>query len=72
MAEKIEVNGAGRHELYNTLTVVADSEGHSGDIRWNFEKFLISRDGEVVFRFNPTVAPDAPEVVNAIKEQLGK
>jgi glutathione peroxidase len=58
--------------LYNTLTVVADAEGHSGDIRWNFEKFLVGRDGEVVFRFNPTVAPDAPEVVNAIKEQLGK
>lgn len=72
MAEKIEVNGAGRHELYNTLTVVADSEGHSGEIRWNFEKFLISRDGKVVCRFNPTVAPDAPEVVSAIKEQLGK
>ncbi|MDA0286230.1 MAG: glutathione peroxidase, partial [Actinobacteria bacterium] len=64
--------GAGRHELYNTLTSVADAEGHSGDIRWNFEKFLISRDGKVVCRFNPTVAPDAPEVVSAIKEQLGK
>ncbi|MDA3004193.1 MAG: glutathione peroxidase, partial [Actinomycetota bacterium] len=47
-------------------------EGHSGDIRWNFEKFLISRDGKVVCRFNPTIAPDAPEVVSAIKEQLGK
>ena len=72
LSEKIEVNGAGRHELYDKLTVVADAEGHSGDIRWNFEKFLISRDGKVVCRFNPTVAPDAPEVVNAIKEQLAK
>ena len=72
LSEKIEVNGAGRHELYKNLTSVADAEGHSGDIRWNFEKFLISRDGRVVHRFNPTVAPDAPEVVNAIKEQLGK
>ncbi len=72
MSEKIEVNGAGRHELYKTLTSVADAEGHSGDIRWNFEKFLISRDGKVVCRFNPTIAPDAPEVVSAIKEQLGK
>ena len=72
MSEKIEVNGAGRHELYNILTVVADAEGHSGEIRWNFEKFLISRDGKVVHRFNPTIAPDAPEVVGAIKEQLGK
>ena len=72
MSEKVEVNGAGRHALYQALTQVADDEGHSGDIRWNFEKFLISRDGRVVHRFNPTVAPDAPEVVNAIKEQLGK
>ena len=72
MSEKIEVNGADRHELYKTLTSVADAEGHSGDIRWNFEKFLISRDGKVVCRFNPTIAPDAPEVVSAIKEQLGK
>ena len=72
LSKKIEVNGAGRHELYDKLTVVADAEGHSGDIRWNFEKFLISRDGKVVCRFNPTVAPDAPEVVNAIKEQLAK
>ena len=72
MSEKVEVNGDGRHALYQALTQVADDEGHSGDIRWNFEKFLISRDGRVVHRFNPTVAPDAPEVVNAIKEQLGK
>ena len=72
MSEKIEVNGAGRHDLYNTLTVVAVAEGHSGDIRWNFEKFLVDRNGKVVHRFNPTVAPDAPEVVSAIKEQLGK
>ncbi|MFM8662310.1 MAG: glutathione peroxidase [Acidimicrobiaceae bacterium] len=72
MSEKIEVNGSGRHDLYKTLTAVADAEGHSGDIRWNFEKFLVDRNGKVVHRFNPTVAPDAPEVVRAIKEQLGK
>jgi glutathione peroxidase len=72
MSEKIEVNGTGRHDLYNTLTVVADAEGHTGDIRWNFEKFLVDRNGKVVHRFNPTVAPDAPEVVSVIKEQLGK
>ena len=72
LSEKIEVNGAGRHELYKDLTSVADAEGHSGDIRWNFEKFLISRDGKVVCRFNQKVAPDAPEIVDAIKEQLGK
>ncbi|MFM8522037.1 MAG: glutathione peroxidase, partial [Acidimicrobiaceae bacterium] len=47
MSEKIEVNGAGRHDLYKTLTAVADAEGHSGDIRWNFEKFLVDRNGKV-------------------------
>ena len=72
MSEKVDVNGEKRHSLYQTLTPVVDAEGHSGDIRWNFEKFLVGRDGKVVCRFNPTVAPDAPEVVSAIKEQLGK
>lgn len=72
LSEKVEVNGSGQHALYQTLTKVADSEGHSGDIRWNFEKFLVSRDGKVVRRFSPMIAPDAPEVISAIKEQLGK
>ena len=43
MFEKIEVNGPGRHPIYAELTDVADAEGHSGDIRWNFEKFLVGR-----------------------------
>jgi glutathione peroxidase len=72
MSEKVDVNGATQHSLYQMLTPVADAEGHSGDIRWNFEKFLVGRDGKIVSRFNPKVAPDAPEVVAAIKEQLGK
>ena len=42
MMEKIEVNGERRHPIYAALTEVADSEGHNGDIRWNFEKFLIA------------------------------
>jgi glutathione peroxidase len=72
MSEKVEVNGAGRHDLYKALTGVADAEGHAGDIRWNFEKFLVSRQGVVVARFNPTVVPDAPEILNAIKSELAK
>ena len=67
--------GAFGHELDDVLEETLDLihlAGHSGDIRWNFEKFLVGRDGKVVCRFNPTVAPDAPEVVSAIKEQLGK
>lgn len=71
LSEKIEVNGDGRHDLYATLTEVADADdGHTGDIRWNFEKFLIGRDGEVVARYAPTVVPDDPKVVAAIETAL--
>lgn len=70
LAEKIDVNGEGRHPLYAQLTTTADAEGVDGDIRWNFEKFLISPQGEVVARFAPTVVPDAPEVIEAIEAQL--
>ncbi|MEU6403061.1 glutathione peroxidase [Streptomyces sp. NPDC046985] len=71
MTEKIEVNGEDRHPLYARLTGFADAEGHSGDVRWNFEKFLIGRNGEVVARFSPRTEPDAPEVVAAVEAQLG-
>jgi glutathione peroxidase len=70
MFEKIEVNGDGRHALYEQLTVFADDEGEAGDIQWNFEKFLVSADGEVVRRFRPLTAPDDPALVGAIEEQL--
>ena len=70
MTEKIEVNGDGRHPLYQELTRVADAEGVDGDIRWNFEKFLVGRDGNVVARFSPLVLPDAPEVVDSIEKAL--
>lgn len=70
LAEKIDVNGEGRHPLYAQLTTTADADGVDGDIRWNFEKFLISPQGEVVARFAPTVVPDAPEVIEAIEAQL--
>ena len=70
LTEKIEVNGDNRHPLYEALTPVADSEGESGDIRWNFEKFLVNRNGEVVARFHPKTMPDAPEVIAAIENLL--
>ncbi len=70
MTEKIEVNGDGRHPLYQSLTTTADAEGVDGDIRWNFEKFLVGRDGNVVARFSPLVLPDAPEVVDTIEKAL--
>ncbi|MBA2280707.1 MAG: glutathione peroxidase [Actinomycetota bacterium] len=70
LTEKVDVNGDDRHPLYEELTKVADSEGHSGDIRWNFEKFLVAPGGEVVARFSPTVEPDAPELVEAVEKVL--
>ena len=71
LTEKIEVNGDGRHPLYDQLTPVADAEGRDGDIQWNFEKFLVGRDGQVLARFAPTVAPDAPEITAAVESALG-
>lgn len=68
--EKIDVNGDGQHPLYAALTQVSDDGGHSGDIRWNFEKFLVDADGEIVARFAPTTAPDAPEITAAIEAHL--
>ena len=70
MTEKIEVNGDGRHPLYQELTKTADAEGVDGDIRWNFEKFLVGRDGNIVARYSPLVLPDAPEVVDSIEKAL--
>jgi glutathione peroxidase len=70
LSEKIEVNGDGRHALYQTLTATPDAEGHTGDIRWNFEKFLVARDGEVIARFSPLVEPENPDVVGAIEKAL--
>ena len=70
LSEKIDVNGDDRHPLYAELAKVADAEGHDGDIRWNFEKFLVSGAGDVIARFAPTVAPDAPEIIDAIEAQL--
>ena len=70
LTEKIEVNGDGRHALYQALTGTADAEGHTGDIRWNFEKFLVGREGNVIARFSPLVLPEAPEVVDSIEKAL--
>lgn len=70
LTEKVEVNGENQHPLYSALTPVADAEGEKGDIRWNFEKFLIGRDGNVIARFHPKTAPDAAEITSAIEAAL--
>jgi len=70
MFEKIEVNGDGRHPLYDQLTEKTDAEGKAGDIQWNFEKFLVSPEGEIVRRFRPLVTPEDPDLVGAIEASL--
>ena len=67
MFEKVVVKGAGQHPLFAAL--VAATGG--ADISWNFEKFLIGRDGAVAGRFAPTVKPDDPALVAAIEAALG-
>ncbi|MET9498885.1 glutathione peroxidase [Streptomyces sp. NPDC006552] len=70
MTEKVDVNGAQRHPLYEQLVAAADAEGHTGDVRWNFEKFLIAPDGTVAARFSPQTEPDAAEVTSAVEAVL--
>jgi glutathione peroxidase len=70
MTEKIEVNGEDRHEIYTSLVATPDEKGEAGDVTWNFEKFLIDADGEVVARFSPRVEPDDPTLVAAVEAQL--
>ncbi len=70
MTEKVEVNGADRHPVYDELVQVADESGKDGDITWNFEKFLLDGSGSVVARFAPSVVPDDPRVIEAIEALL--
>jgi glutathione peroxidase len=70
LMEKVDVNGDDRHPVYDVLTAVADAEGHKGDVRWNFEKFLVSPTGEVVARFGPLVTPEDEKLVAAVESQL--
>lgn len=66
--DKIEVNGPGRHPLYNFLA--GETSPFSGDITWNFGKFLIGRDGTILQRFEPKTQPKSTEVVSAIQSAL--
>jgi glutathione peroxidase len=68
--EKIEVNGENRHPIYDELTQTPDGKGEAGDITWNFEKFLIDRDGSVVARFRPQVEPEDAAIIESIEKQL--
>jgi glutathione peroxidase len=66
---KISVKGSDQAPLYQYLTKDADPS-HTGDIKWNFTKFLVDRNGNVVQRFEPAVTPDSPEVTSAIEKLL--
>lgn len=68
---KIEVNGDGQHPLYAWLTQAATAPEGPGDVKWNFGKFLIGKDGEVIGRFEPQTEPEAAELVAAIEAALG-
>ena len=70
LLEKTDVNGESRHPLYAELTRTADAEGAAGDVQWNFEKFLISPQGEVAARIRPRTEPESPEVVALIEANL--
>jgi glutathione peroxidase len=71
LTAKLDVNGANRHPLYDELTATPDAEGKAGDVQWNFEKFLVSSDGEILARFRPLTTPDDPELLAAIEAALG-
>ena len=68
--EKLDVNGPDQHPLFAELTAVADGTGHAGDVRWNFEKWLVSPEGKVVHRYPPQMEPDDPAVVADIEAEL--
>ena len=71
MFSKIDVNGQNRAPLYAWLTAQPTQPDGPGDILWNFGKFLVDKQGNVIARFNPRVAPDAPEVTAAIEKAIG-
>jgi glutathione peroxidase len=68
--EKVDVNGANRHPVFDILTAAPDAAGHAGEVEWNFEKFVVSPVGDIVARFRPPIDPEAPEVIAAIEAAL--
>jgi glutathione peroxidase len=68
--DKIDVNGPKRHPLYNELA--GKDSPYPGDIKWNFSKFLIGRDGKILKRFESKVVPNSPEVTQAIEAALAQ
>jgi glutathione peroxidase len=67
---KLDVKGSQQHPLYEILSEAADDSGKAGNVKWNFEKFLVGRDGRVVRRFRSKVVPEDPQLIGAINSLL--
>jgi glutathione peroxidase len=67
--DKVHAKGSQQHPLYEPLTSAVEP---TGDVSWNFEKFLVSKQSEVVARFKSGVKPDSPELIAAIEKELAK
>lgn len=72
LLSKTKVKGEGAHPIFRNLEQVTDSDGEAGEIKWNFEKFLVSPEGEVLARFRSTVEPDSSEITEQIEAHLPK
>jgi glutathione peroxidase len=70
MMSKISVKGDDKHPLYKYLTESPTAGAHAGEVTWNFAKFLIGRDGQVVARFDPKTRPEDPQITSAIQSAL--
>lgn len=70
MFSKISVKGSDIHPLYQYLTDKQTDPQFAGDIKWNFNKFLVGRDGKVIARFEPAIKPDSDEMAQAIEKAL--
>ena len=67
--DKLRAKGSEKHPLYARLTTAVEP---TGDVAWNFEKFLVSKQGEIVARFKSSVTPESPELIAAIEKELAK
>jgi glutathione peroxidase len=67
---KLDVKGGRQHPLYEILSAAQDDSGKAGDVKWNFEKFLVAKDGRVARRFRSKTVPEDPALVGAIEELL--
>lgn len=70
--EKLEVNGPNRHPLFAELEKLPNEKGKDGDVRWNFEKFIIAADGTPVARFGSRTQPEAPDLLSVIERELDR